>query len=165
MEEGEAKRARSAMLTRGSLFGNTSRLLYYCSSMTTKTKQQSRRSKARMLPTALKEVAHAALPSRFGRFTIHGFAGKGPMEEAVALVRGHLRGKTPPHSLAVPNRRCAGFPALRLPRTTRALPENNCQGAERNFALSTAGRPGDRIDEQIARLPIAGWGHGHGGGQ
>ncbi|HME11589.1 MAG TPA: GTP cyclohydrolase II [Candidatus Acidoferrum sp.] len=41
-------------------------------------------------------MAQAALPSRFGRFTIHGFAGRGPMEEAVALVRGNLRGKTAP---------------------------------------------------------------------
>ena len=45
---------------------------------------------------ALKEVARAALPSRFGRFTIHGFAGRGPTEEAVALVRGNLRGKSAP---------------------------------------------------------------------
>jgi len=45
---------------------------------------------------ALKHVAHAALPSRWGNFTIHGFAGKGPQEEAVALVRGNLKGKTAP---------------------------------------------------------------------
>jgi GTP cyclohydrolase II len=47
-------------------------------------------------PIALKEVARAALPSRFGNFTIYGFAGKGPMEEAVALVRGNLKGKSAP---------------------------------------------------------------------
>jgi 3,4-dihydroxy 2-butanone 4-phosphate synthase/GTP cyclohydrolase II len=41
-------------------------------------------------------VAHAALPSKFGKFTIHGFAGHGPMEEAVALVRGKLNGKAAP---------------------------------------------------------------------
>jgi GTP cyclohydrolase II len=45
---------------------------------------------------AVKEVAHAALPSRFGKFTIHGFAGRGPQEEAVALVRGNLQGKRAP---------------------------------------------------------------------
>ena len=45
---------------------------------------------------ALKHVAHAALPSRWGNFTIHGFAGRGPQEEAVALVRGNLKGKTAP---------------------------------------------------------------------
>jgi len=44
----------------------------------------------------LREVARAALPSRFGKFTIHGFAGRGPLEEAVALVHGNLRGKTAP---------------------------------------------------------------------
>jgi GTP cyclohydrolase II len=41
-------------------------------------------------------VAHAALPTRFGRFTIYGFKGRGPQEEAVALVRGKLNGKTAP---------------------------------------------------------------------
>jgi GTP cyclohydrolase II len=45
---------------------------------------------------ALKEVAQAALPSRFGKFTIHGFAGNRPMEEAVALVRGNMTGKSAP---------------------------------------------------------------------
>jgi GTP cyclohydrolase II len=37
-------------------------------------------------------VAQAELPTRYGRFTIHGFEGKGPNEEAVALVRGKIRG-------------------------------------------------------------------------
>jgi GTP cyclohydrolase II len=41
-------------------------------------------------------VAHAALPTRYGRFTIYGFKGDGPQEEAVALVRGKLDGKTAP---------------------------------------------------------------------
>ena len=45
---------------------------------------------------ALKHVAHANLPSRWGNFTIHGFTGNGPQEEAVALVRGNLKGKTAP---------------------------------------------------------------------
>ena len=45
---------------------------------------------------ALKHVAHAVLPSRWGNFTIHGFTGNGPQEEAVALVRGNLKGKTAP---------------------------------------------------------------------
>jgi GTP cyclohydrolase II len=44
----------------------------------------------------VKHVAHAELPSRWGKFTIHGFTGNGPQEEAVALVRGNLRGKTAP---------------------------------------------------------------------
>ena len=41
-------------------------------------------------------MAQAALPSRFGKFTIHGFAGRGPMEEAVALVHGNIKGKSAP---------------------------------------------------------------------
>src|ERR1700682_3653614 len=41
-------------------------------------------------------IAHAALPTRYGRFTIYGFKGRGPQEEAVALVRGDLNGKTAP---------------------------------------------------------------------
>jgi GTP cyclohydrolase II len=41
-------------------------------------------------------VAHAELPTRFGRFTIYGFTGRGPQEEAVALVRGNPRGRTAP---------------------------------------------------------------------
>src|SRR5271156_3934910 len=45
---------------------------------------------------AVRQIAHAALPTRYGRFTIHGFKGNGPNEEAVALVRGNVNGKTPP---------------------------------------------------------------------
>ena len=41
-------------------------------------------------------VAHADLPTRYGHFTIYGFEGRGPQEEAVALVRGNLKGKTAP---------------------------------------------------------------------
>jgi GTP cyclohydrolase II len=41
-------------------------------------------------------IAHAALPTRYGRFTIYGFQGRGQEEEAVALVRGKLNGKTAP---------------------------------------------------------------------
>jgi len=37
-------------------------------------------------------VAQAQLPTRYARFTIHGFAGKGPNEEAIALLRGKIRG-------------------------------------------------------------------------
>src|SRR5437016_13733255 len=44
----------------------------------------------------LQMVAHAALPTRYGRFTIYGFEGGGPQEEAVALVRGNLNGKSVP---------------------------------------------------------------------
>src|SRR5262249_10935692 len=40
----------------------------------------------------LKSVAQAVLPTRYARFTIHGFEGQGPNQEAVALVRGKNRG-------------------------------------------------------------------------
>src|SRR2546425_10693241 len=40
-------------------------------------------------------VARADLPTRFGRFTIYGFEGRGPHEEAIALVRGRLNGGIP----------------------------------------------------------------------
>jgi GTP cyclohydrolase II len=41
-------------------------------------------------------IAQAALPTRHGRFTIYGFKGRGPLDEAIALVRGKLNGKTAP---------------------------------------------------------------------
>jgi GTP cyclohydrolase II len=43
-----------------------------------------------------RQVAEAALPSKFGMFTIYGFEGIGPQEEAVALVHGNVRGRTAP---------------------------------------------------------------------
>src|SRR5437667_11642586 len=49
---------------------------------------KKRRSGARI-------VARAELPTRFGRFTIYGFEGRGPHEEAIALVRGQLNGGIP----------------------------------------------------------------------
>jgi len=59
------------------------------------TKSSIKKSKriTRMSPRL---VAQAELPTRFGRFTIYGFAGRGPQDEAVALVRGNLRGRTAP---------------------------------------------------------------------
>lgn len=41
-------------------------------------------------------AAKAVLPTRFGRFTIYGFEGRGPQHEAVALVRGNLKGRVAP---------------------------------------------------------------------
>jgi GTP cyclohydrolase II len=46
--------------------------------------------------TDVRMIAHATLPTRYGRFTICGFKGHGPQEEAVALVRGKLNGKNAP---------------------------------------------------------------------
>jgi len=41
-------------------------------------------------------AAKAVLPTKFGKFTIYGFEGRGPQEEAVALVRGNLQGRATP---------------------------------------------------------------------
>jgi len=57
---------------------------------------KSRTKKKSKLHPRLQHVAHAELPSRWGSFTIHGFTGRGPEEEAIALVRGNLNGKTEP---------------------------------------------------------------------
>jgi GTP cyclohydrolase II len=40
-------------------------------------------------------VARAELPTRFGRFSILGIAGRGPAETAVAVLRGRLKGTAP----------------------------------------------------------------------
>jgi GTP cyclohydrolase II len=62
--------------------------------MTPKTNpDKPRRKKAR---EAVKLVAEAVLPTRHGRFTIYGFKGRGPLDEAIALVRGNLNGKSAP---------------------------------------------------------------------
>jgi GTP cyclohydrolase II len=55
--------------------------------MSTKS-HKSKRSKRSS--TTVQMVAHAELPTRYGRFTIYGFKGRSPQEEAVALVRGDL---------------------------------------------------------------------------
>src|SRR5258708_25534713 len=57
----------------------------------TQSRKHSKTKSAR-----LRAVARAELPTRYGRFTIYGFQGRGPQEEAVALVRGNLRGKSAP---------------------------------------------------------------------
>ncbi len=44
----------------------------------------------------LRVAAQAALPTKFGKFSIYGFEGSGPQEEAVALVRGNLKGRMAP---------------------------------------------------------------------
>jgi GTP cyclohydrolase II len=57
-------------------------------STTVKTKKKS--------AGGLRLAATAVLPTRYGKFTIHGFEGAGPQEEAVALVRGNLQGRVAP---------------------------------------------------------------------
>lgn len=54
------------------------------------------KAKSRDGSSPLNEVAQAELPTRHGRFTIHGFKGIGPQDEGIALVRGNLSGKTAP---------------------------------------------------------------------
>jgi len=61
--------------------------------MATKS-HSSKRSKRKS--ARLRAIARAELPTRYGRFTIYGFQGRRPQEEAVALVRGNLRGKAVP---------------------------------------------------------------------
>lgn len=69
-------------------------LLLYCSfHMRTKSLQGGRASKKN---TDVRKIAQADLPTRYGRFTIFGFQGQAKNEEAVALVRGNLHGKTAP---------------------------------------------------------------------
>ena len=53
--------------------------------------KQSKKKTAR-----LQMIAHAELPTRYGRFTIYGFKGSGAEKEAVALVRGNVNGKIAP---------------------------------------------------------------------
>src|ERR1700719_84993 len=45
---------------------------------------------------SLSVAAKAVLPTKFGKFSIYGFEGRGPQEEAVALVRGDLNGRVAP---------------------------------------------------------------------
>jgi GTP cyclohydrolase II len=68
--------------------------LLYCSFAMAAKSQPRNRSKPKS--TRLHAIARAELPTRYGRFTIYGFQGRGSQEEAVALVRGNLRGKSAP---------------------------------------------------------------------
>lgn len=47
-------------------------------------------------PNGAHLIAQADLPTRYGRFTIYGFRGRSPREEAVALVRGNVSGNVVP---------------------------------------------------------------------
>lgn len=58
--------------------------------------RKSRTRKKSQRQGALHHIAHANLPSKWGKFTIHGFTGKSPQDEAVALVRGNLKGNSAP---------------------------------------------------------------------
>jgi GTP cyclohydrolase II len=54
------------------------------------------RKRTKKKNNGLKVAAHAQLPTRYGRFTIYGFEGRGAEEEAVALVRGNVKGRIAP---------------------------------------------------------------------
>ncbi len=60
------------------------------------SKKSSARKSSRSPQRTVQLIAHAILPTRYGQFTIYGFKGKGPQEEAVALVRGNLHGPKAP---------------------------------------------------------------------
>lgn len=59
-------------------------------------KKLKKRNPRKKISKDLKLVAQAVLPTRFGDFTIYGFKGRGPLDEAVALMRGNIRGKRAP---------------------------------------------------------------------
>jgi GTP cyclohydrolase II len=59
-------------------------------------KTTRRKPSSKIARPPVRSVAYAELPTRYGRFTIYGFQGAGPQEEAVALVRGNVYGKTAP---------------------------------------------------------------------
>jgi GTP cyclohydrolase II len=59
-------------------------------------RNSQKQKKAKVAVPPVKLIAEAALPTRHGRFTIHGFKGSGPLDEAIALVRGKLNGKAAP---------------------------------------------------------------------
>jgi GTP cyclohydrolase II len=61
-----------------------------------KTKTTSRRHSIRRPSRRIRVVAEAALPTRFGRFTILGIQGRTPQETAVVLRRGRLTGRAAP---------------------------------------------------------------------
>jgi len=68
--------------------------LLYCSFPMSVKLQQRKKSKKKT--AGLQMIAKAELPTRYGRFAIYGFKGNAPEEEAVALVRGKLNGKSAP---------------------------------------------------------------------
>src|ERR1700738_1172908 len=72
---------------------SSSHLLYCSIAMAAKSHS---RNHSKPKSARLRTVARAELPTRYGRFTIYGFQGRGPQEEAIALVRGKLRGKSAP---------------------------------------------------------------------
>jgi GTP cyclohydrolase II len=80
---------RNAFVAPGVIFSLFPHLLY-CSFPMSRKSQPGKPSKKKR--STVRKIAQADLPTRYGRFTIYGFSGRSPQEEAVALVRGNLRG-------------------------------------------------------------------------
>jgi GTP cyclohydrolase II len=80
--------ARNRFSAFGAIFSPPSYLLY-CSFPMSKNLRPRKSPKKKN--SAVRMIARAELPTRYGRFTIYGFSGRSPQEEAVALVRGNLR--------------------------------------------------------------------------
>jgi GTP cyclohydrolase II len=59
-------------------------------------KNSQKRKHTKKTRSEVNLIAQAVLPTRHGRFTIYGFKGRGPLDEAIALVRGKVNGKSAP---------------------------------------------------------------------
>jgi GTP cyclohydrolase II len=89
--------ALSSAKTVSAHFCRDFKLLYSAFTMPPRIRAERRhRPRKARRTTTLRVVASADLPTRFGRFTIYGFEGRGPQEEAIALVRGRLSGGSTP---------------------------------------------------------------------
>jgi GTP cyclohydrolase II len=82
-----------AFASDGPRLGDSTSLLYFSFLMSKKSQPRKRKKEK---TAGLQMVAQADLPTRYGRFTIYGFKGRGAQEEAVALVRGNLKSKAAP---------------------------------------------------------------------
>jgi len=90
----QATRSNVAQYRSGAAFTH---LLYWSLTMRREISSNHRSNhRGKRSGEGLREVAHAELPTRYGRFVIHGFQGRGPQEEAIALVRGDLKSKIAP---------------------------------------------------------------------
>jgi GTP cyclohydrolase II len=75
---------------------NAKSLPCYTEMFTMSQKKSSTTRKNHAKVSGPRLVAHADLPTRYGRFIIYGFQGHGPQDEAVALVRGNVNGRVAP---------------------------------------------------------------------
>src|SRR5258708_625295 len=87
----------------------------------------------------------------------------GPWQPSRPLWKGGCASRS--CAFPVPDWRRPDFAALRLPRSTRAFTAEDWPSALGCAALSAAGRPRHRTDEQASRLPAPGRWDGHGRSQ